>query len=174
MHHCSVWVCLLYVLMLPRTHKQCWFMASSGFSLCLESAVTCGSWMSELHVWLTQVCSSVTMESSSARQSVWLAGMPTLVYHAAGWLAQWRRCSTGAVAMGSQTGICLISYGLCVFCDAPSLRVHQSLGCAHPKHCHLSLFDRMGIGQMGYVGAMHRKSRRQDPLLLSPTASLPQ
>lgn len=117
MHHCPVWVCPLCVLALPRTHKQWWFMTSSGFSLCMESAVTCGSWMSELHVWLTQVCSSVTMvsmESSSTRQSVWLAGEPTLVYHAAGSLAQWRSCSTGAVAMGSQTGICLISNGLCV------------------------------------------------------------
>lgn len=46
--------------------------------------------------------------------------------------------------------------------------------CTHREHCLLSLFNRIGTGQMGYVGAMHRKSRRQDPLLLSPTASLPQ
>lgn len=46
--------------------------------------------------------------------------------------------------------------------------------CTHSEHCLLSLFIRTGTGQMGYVGAMHRKSRRQDPLLLSPTASLPQ
>lgn len=45
-----------------------------------------------------------------------------------------------------QTGICLISYDLGVFCDAPSLYVHQILVCTHPEHCLLCLFNRMGLG----------------------------
>jgi len=77
--------------------------------------------------------------------------------------------------MGSQTGICLISYALAVcFCDEPSLSVHQIVFVLTVNTVLLSLFKRMGTGQMGYVGAMHRKSRRQDPLLLSRAASLPQ
>lgn len=171
-HH-TAWDCPLYVLLNHTcTQKHCWFI-TSGYCLRMKPAM----WFKnvKLHVLLTQVSSSVTMvsmESSSARRCLWLAGTPTLVYHAAGSLVQWRPSSTGAVAMGSQTGIFLISYVSVMHIFCLSVKIVFPLAMrAFPSI--LSPLFKEGCRKADGTRGMHRKSRRQDPPF-SPTALLPQ
>lgn len=166
-HH-TAWVCLLYEP-LYHTHIETpliydiWVLSSHGASHRM--------WFMnvKLHVLLTRVCSSVTMvsmESSSARRCLWLAGMPTLVYHAAGSLAQWRLSSAGAVAMGSQAGIFLISRVSAMHYFALSVKiVFPRTMRALPSV--LSPLLKEGCGKTDGTRGMHRKSRRQDPPLLT-------
>lgn len=171
MHHCPVWVCLLCVLAQPWTHKQCWFMTSSGFSLCMESAVTYGSWMSEFHVWLTQVCSSVTMVSTeSSSVSDWLACRHWYIMQPAP--SPNGDCAALELLLWAVRQESVLYLMVCVFLWWTVSVCPLNSVCTHREHCLLSLFKRMGTGQMGYMGAMHRKSRRQDPLLFSPAHCL--
>lgn len=177
MHHCSVWIfCMPLCYRKHINSIDIWHFCFFLFAWSQRSHVVYGC-QNCMFNWIKCV---VLLP--------WWAWNPAQPDRAPDWLAcrHWYIMQQADSPNGNRAALELLLWAvrqeslsflmICVFCDAPSLYVHQILVCTHPEDCLLCSFDRMGMGmgQMGYVGAMLRKSRRQDPLLLSPAASLPQ